>query len=298
LKILILGGSRFIGRHLVNVLLEQKHKVYVYNRGNHNQDLPQSVNFLIGDRQDKKALKNIFKEHDFDVLFDLSGFEPADINPVLDSIGASVKHYIFCSSVAVYDFDAGCKSPESDNLPLVSKNKIPQSDFQFYALNKLLCEELLLNWKPDLVSIIRPAYVYGLYDYSDRIFSFFHQIKNKKEMIVPEQVKNSKAQMIYVEDLARAFSNCMMNKATIGKAFDLAYPEVVTFYELIKLCCTVSGGKCKIILSAQKELSFPFPLGLDLELGKASKENILVSCASTSFVEGLTKSYLSWQRGL
>ena len=109
---LIIGGSKFVGLRLAHKLAEQGHDVTALNRGVSGGRLPAGVRALKADRRDAAGLLAALAagaRGGFDAVFDICGYLPADVESFAAALGAAglrIKHYVFCSSVAVYDFEA------------------------------------------------------------------------------------------------------------------------------------------------------------------------------------------------
>lgn len=148
-NILIFGGTQFIGRSLVEELIKNKiHEITLCNRGISNLDIFPSVNRIKCDRNTlDKECKNIFNEF-YDFVFDFSGYQ----EPQLSNISKYLRchKYIYISSIAVI------------------RRQI-DSEMQNYANNKISCEFFIKKTYPNYC-IVRPTYVVGDYDYSNRFY--------------------------------------------------------------------------------------------------------------------------------
>src|SRR5215218_2388949 len=102
MKVLILGGTRFIGRHIVEALLAGGHSVSVFNRGRTPDELPAHVERLRGDRDDGASGLNAVGAWGWDVCVDVSGYTPRQVRPAVERLSANVSRYVFVSAVSVY----------------------------------------------------------------------------------------------------------------------------------------------------------------------------------------------------
>ena len=102
-KIALLGGSRFIGFHLLSALCQHGHDVTVFNRqlSQPPAPFPKGIRFVKGDRNHPQDLEGLFDEN-FDVVFDISGSKPAHVEPIVRGCRSRIGHYIFLSSGSVY----------------------------------------------------------------------------------------------------------------------------------------------------------------------------------------------------
>ena len=98
MKVLVLGGTRFLGIWLLNELMKQNHDITVLNRGKTKSDIPDSIKRLSADRRDAEAVKNVLSGQEFDVVFDLTGYELRNVEPVVEIFAGKVKHYVFQST--------------------------------------------------------------------------------------------------------------------------------------------------------------------------------------------------------
>src|SRR3954468_17859207 len=102
MNVLVLGGNRYIGRHLVFELAHQGHEVTVLN--SHLSPLPEGTRRLHGDRQQPGVLREVLEPHhdEFDAVFDNTAYHVKDLEPLVDLFRGRVEHFVFTSSVAVY----------------------------------------------------------------------------------------------------------------------------------------------------------------------------------------------------
>ena len=104
---LVLGGSVFVGRRLVEMLVAGGHQVTVLNRGRTPSELPGGVQHLVADRTDRQSMRAALDARTWDAIFDVSGFVMAaggsDVDDLLDLVDGSVGHYVYVSSIMAYD---------------------------------------------------------------------------------------------------------------------------------------------------------------------------------------------------
>lgn len=245
MNMLVLGGSKFIGLHLVMRLLEYKFNITVFNRGNSNELLPDSVYQIKGDRKDHKLIRELFKDLHFDVVFDISGYDPEDIEIFIDVLNNKIKQYVFCSGIAVYDFNILKSLPIKEEFQL--KYNMSAMDHEAKrGFNKVLCEKKLLSNGCFPVTILRPSYVYGPYAYDYRIEYFFDRIIDNRMILIPPICDNI-AHFIHVEDLAEMFLASVGNDKAYNQVYNAVGDEVLTIKEFIILCEKIIGKRADIM---------------------------------------------------
>ena len=121
MRILVIGGTRFIGVYLTQLLMKAGHEVVLFNRGNHSA--PSGVGQIIGDRTDSIQLKEKLAQETFDVVFDNNGRELTDTQPLADIFQGRVKHFVYMSSAGVYLKSEQMPHIEGDTVDPQSRHK-------------------------------------------------------------------------------------------------------------------------------------------------------------------------------
>ena len=200
-KLLILGGTNFIGRNLVDTLIElNKFNITLFNRGKTNCLLFPEIKKIQGDRN--TADIHGILDNNWDYIIDLSCYFPNSLDNVLPKINTSLKRYIFISTCSVYDNQENTILL-NENIPtlLCDKNECIDNSLVTYGKRKAECERILI--KSGLkYTIFRPALVYGKYDTTDRFYYWLYQVKNNKSLLIPNKGK-SLFSATYVMDLVQ-----------------------------------------------------------------------------------------------
>lgn len=184
-KILIMGGTRFIGVFLSRLLVQDGHQVTLFTRGKApiTQQLPDEsdsdyANFksqilhLKGDRKDFDFVKSSLAAEGYDVVYDINGREADEVEPILDAL-PNLEQFIYCSSAGVY--------LKSDLLPHLEIDAVdPKSRHK----GKLNTESLLQSRDVNYTSI-RPVYIYGPLNYNPVEEWFFHRLKAGRPIPIP-----------------------------------------------------------------------------------------------------------------
>ena len=235
MDVLVLGGSRCIGFHLVMLLHSQGHTVTVLNRGQTKVQLPNDVRRIVADRSVPDQVTSALDGHVYDAVFDISGYRPSEIEPVIEMLDGNVGNYIFCSTVAVY--------ASSETVPICEDSPLNRgAHADDYSREKILCEDLLLERfirSGFPVSIIRPPYVYGPRDQEvQRLFSIFSKLSLGRKLIAPGE-GNALTHSVHVNDLVTAFTTIPGRAEALGEVFTVAGLQAVTFNGYIDLIAKV-----------------------------------------------------------
>ena len=207
LRILILGGTGFIGPYQVQYALSRGHKITTFNRGKtHKNELPEGVEQLIGDRNGQlDALKN----RQWDVVVDNPTTLPAWVHDVAQILKGNVERYVFISTISVY---SDLSKPPDENSALQKYDgpdpyketleAMKAGGFKTYGPLKALSEKETEKWFPGKALIIRPGLIVGPRDESDRFTYWPVRIDRGGEVLAPG-TPNDPVQFIDARDLAK-----------------------------------------------------------------------------------------------
>jgi 2'-hydroxyisoflavone reductase len=205
LSILVLGGTRFVGLAILNEIQKLGADITIFNRGiTHHKKISQA-SYVVGDRE--FGYESLSGKH-FDFVIDISGLKRRYLEHTKT---LHFNHYIFISSVAVYNNDN--ESGIDENGKLIESGELKnQLVPNGYALNKLLSERYLIEVVRNL-TILRPGFILGPNDYTGR-FSKYCQFANATEPIIAPLPKNAPFQFIDVRDFARFVLHCVTDRIT------------------------------------------------------------------------------------
>src|SRR5262245_19848389 len=168
MKILVLGGTRFLGRHFVDAALARDHTVTIFTRGVSPVPWPERVRHLSGNRDPRVAPGlTALAGREWDAAIDLSGYVPRCVGASCEALEGSVGHYTFVSSVSVY---ADVSRPGVDETAPVAKLDDPSSEdiAAHYGALKARCEDEVRAAFGDRAFIVRPGLIVGPFDPTDR----------------------------------------------------------------------------------------------------------------------------------
>lgn len=302
-KIIIMGGTRFIGVFLSRLLVKEGHQVTLFTRGKApiTQNLPgeseadydafkSKISHLKGDRKDFDFVRTSLAAEGFDVVYDINGREADEVEPILDAL-PNLEQYIYCSSAGVY--------LKSDLLPHFESDAVdPKSRHKGKLNTEALLQSRDVNW-----TSIRPVYIYGPLNYNPIEEWFFHRLKAGRPIPIPGSGMQI-TQLGHVEDLATAFVEVLCNEKAIKQIFNISGEKYVTFDGLARACAKAGGfPEPEIVHYNPKEFDFgkkkAFPFRDQHFFTSVEKaKSVLGLIPEYGLVEGLTRSYeLDFGRG-
>lgn len=289
-KVLILGGTYFVGYQIVQYLLKDNFDVTILNRGTKKEIHGKSVKEIYCDRNDLKKLKILLEKETFDYVIDVSGLNKKDLIHSYEVLkNHKLKSYVFISSSAVY--------AESNVFPISEDFPIGfNSHWGDYGINKIESEEFLFEkYKNENFPAItiRPPYIYGESNYVYRESFIFDLLDLNEDVVVPNKGETL-IHFIHIEDLYYTIKALMTNSDCVGEAYNVGDSYGYTFRGWINQCAKALGRTVNIIPFNYKENGyeprdfFPFrdyPYFLDIsKVSKIYKPKI-------KFETGLKRTY-------
>jgi 2'-hydroxyisoflavone reductase len=250
-KALILGGTLFIGRHLVEAALERGDDVTIFNRGRTGVGLYPDVEHLRGDRDagDLDALRG----RSWNAVFDTSARVPRWVGDSARLLAKSVEHYSFVSSVSVYvETSTPGTSEESPVHRLEDESVELITSPEVYGGLKVLCEEAAERATPGRALSVRAGLIVGPYDPTGRFTYWVHRIARGGEVLVPEP-RDQPVQLIHARDLA----DWMLAMADRGEAgvFNATGPEApLTMQGLLEEIRQETGSDARLVWVGERTL--------------------------------------------
>src|SRR6185369_18007829 len=231
MKVLVIGGTLFIGKLLVEELLKEGHDVAVLHR-KPKHDFGRKVENLMADRNDAAALSEALRGRRFDVVFDNvydfeRGTTAAQVEATIRACGDRISRYIFMSSVAAYG--DGLNHKESDPLA-PDYHPIP------YTSHKATTERVLFRMHAQQglpLITFRPPFVYGTRNNFYREQFFWDRLRAGRPIIIPGD-GHRLMQFVYVNDLVTAMIRSMDEPKAVGEAFNIGDPKPLTHAELVE----------------------------------------------------------------
>jgi len=257
MKLLIIGGTRFLGRHLVTAALARGHEITLFNRGNYST--PSVVETIEGDRHTEL---NKLKGRQWDAVVDTSGHLPRAVRAAAEILSDSVNRYVFISSQNAYadvsvpditeNHPLGTLTDEQLNQANAIDTKGQPSYGALYGGLKALCERAAEEVMPNRVLILRPGLIVGPYDYSDRFTYWVVRVASGGEVLAPGRPERF-IQFIDVRDLAE-WTIRMIERNAEGAYNTHGRPNTLTMQGLLDDCRNVSQSDARFTWASEEFL--------------------------------------------
>lgn len=269
MKLLVLGGTEFLGRHLVESALVAGHEVTLFNRGRRNSSLFPNVERITGDRRgDLAALAG----RRWDVAIDSSGYLPSQVRRMAERLREAVDHYTFISTISVYAefFPDGTDetapvaqvsepeilTAESFNPP---ERSLPGGGYgQSYGGLKALCEHEAELTMPGRTLVVRPGLIVGPHDYSGRYSYWVDRLARGGQVLAPGTPENP-VRVIDVRDLAEWIMRVVRSRGT--GVFNATGRNGMTMQEMIEQTALATDSRSTVTWLPEETL---LATGIDL----------------------------------
>jgi 2'-hydroxyisoflavone reductase len=237
MKLLVLGGTVFLGRHVVAAALARGHELTLFNRGQHNPELFPELEKLRGDRGgDLEALAG----REWDAVVDLCGYVPRLVRNSAEKLAGAVGQYTFISSISVYADEGAAHIDEQSRVARLADPAVEEITGETYGALKALCEEAAEAALPGRVLVIRPGLIVGPHDPTYRFTYWPARIARGGEVLAPGRPEDP-AQFIDARDLAE-WTLDLVERGQTG-VYNATGPErPLPLGELLDACRAVTGG--------------------------------------------------------
>lgn len=230
MKVLVLGGTRFLGRHLVEAFAACGHDVVAFHRGQTQCLLPDGVEERFGDRKDN--LRAVAGER-WDAVIDVAAFEPEQVRRSLE---LQTERYLFISTVNVYQ-DLS-KPGIGENMPTIESFD-PADESLAYGGNKAACERLVLERFADNSILLRPGLIVGKWDPTGRFTYWCERLRRGGSYIAPKPQERP-VQVVDAADIAR-FAERALTRNLFGSYNVVGPLETTSFREVLDACALVAA---------------------------------------------------------
>lgn len=238
MRLLFIGGTRYVGSKMVEAALARGHEVTLFNRGQTNPDRFSDCERLVGDRTgDLSALHG----REWDAVVDVCGYWPRAVRPVCDALRGSVGRYVFVSTISVYSDESPDGFSEDTGVLLENGDQEATSlQMELYGGLKVLCEREVSSCFGERALIVRPGLVVGPGDHSDRFTYWPRKFMRPGPFLVPD-CREMDVQVVDGRDLGEFTIHATEN--AMSGAFHVAGPTPpMNFDDFIELGVRAGGG--------------------------------------------------------
>jgi 2'-hydroxyisoflavone reductase len=292
-RVLVLGGTAFVGRAIVADALASGAEVTIFGRGRTGVDLFAGVTRLIGDRDtgDYAALGG----GQWDAVVDVSGYLPRHVGQAMDALDGRVGRYLFISSHAVYQQGSGPGSTE-DTPRRAPARDTEEIDSDTYGPLKVACEDDVVARYGDRATLVRPGKVAGPHDVQDGLTYWVRRAARGGRVALPGD-PGQPVQVVDSRDLARLVVSLLTDDHP--GAFTAVGPAVpLTLGELIHTCAAVAGTQVEIVRIPTERAPALFPLvrQKNWESQQRSSSRARAAGMTSTPIEVTVADVLAWDR--
>ncbi|MDP1834496.1 MAG: NAD-dependent epimerase/dehydratase family protein [Chlamydiales bacterium] len=243
MKILVIGGSHFLGRHIAEALLAHNHQLTLFNRGKTNPNLFQAVEEIHGDRYDQLGLLN---GRNWDVVIDTCGYHPASVGRSAHFLADVVGRYVFISSISVYkDFTTPGLSENSETRDWPENTNPEDNTADTYGARKVLCEVAVDEVFEGRSLHLRPGVLAGPYDSFGRIAYWLERVAKGGDILAPGD-PTQPLQLIDARDIATWIIRLIETEQT--GVFNAVGPSrPLTFEKFLLACQQVVKSESRLV---------------------------------------------------
>ncbi len=239
-RLLILGGTGFLGPAVAEAAQKAGYTITLFNRGKTNPGLFPDIEKLHGDRDGGLG---VLKGRTWDAVVDTSGYVPRLVRASAEALKDAVQRYVFISSISVY---RDTKDPPDESSPVrrIPDETVEKIEDGSYGALKALCEQAAEKTMPGRVLNIRPGYIVGPRDRSDRFTYWPVRVERGGDMLAPGTPADP-IQIIDVRDLGDWIIH-LIGAGTVGVWNAVGPAQTLTMGELLRVCQQVTGKTVKL----------------------------------------------------
>src|SRR6056297_577339 len=253
---LVIGGTRFIGRHLVSELRDHDYDVTIFNRGNHDNPFEDAdgVTHYEGDRSNETALEQAKREVEPDAVFDCVAYKPREVRAATE-IFSDADAYVYISSGDAYGNEEIPKREDETELRPCTREQATDDSGDTYGNRKAEGDRAIRAAADRGVNAysVRPCIVYGPHDYTERLDYWIHRVANYDRVVVPGDGDNV-WHRAYVEDVASAL-RVVAEEGTPGESYNVGDRRIVTIDEMLTLIADALDTDLEIVHAGERELA-------------------------------------------
>ena len=294
-KILVIGGSYFAGRVFVEELIKTEDvAVHVFNRGR----IQLGINGVAehhGDREDAGQIHCAIPGEEWDAVVDFCAYTHSHVKLLLDSLQGKTKQYIFISTTTIYQ--NSWNLPIREDAPKVSGPQPELGPHASYGYDKWRAEHAVRQACARAgmsFTILRPAIIYGFYNYAPREQYFFDLLQRGEAVVIPDS-RLALFSFIWVVDMARMIIRCIGEEKACNQEFNLASDELISYPRIVEVLEEITGKKIPVVRKPVAEINreripLPFPMDEHLVYSGAKLQRLL-DFDYTPFAAGMRQTF-------
>lgn len=290
-RILVLGGTRFFGRKLVEQLLEEGHQVTIVTRGKMANPFGEHVQHITVDRGDKAAFAKAMEGQTYDIVYDNICYSPNDAKAFCDIFNGKIGKLVFTSTLSTYEANGKAKT-EKDFDPYTYEIVMGETNDFTYGEGKRQAEAVFFKYAEFPVVAVRFPIVLGIDDYTERLHFHVERVAAEK----PIGFVNMDAEMSFItaEEAGRFLKWAGLSDAQ--GPYNATAAGKISLKELMDLIEKATGKRAKIALVGNDEICSPYaiPASWYMTTEKAEGEGFVFSRLNDwlpKLIEQLAKQY-------
>ncbi len=267
MKILVIGGTNFIGPVVVNCLINMGHEVTIFHRGKTTADLPTTAGEIFGDRTQLIEFKNEFKRLSPEVVLDMIALTEQDALTAASAFNGIAQRMITVSSMDVYRARDTLWGKESDifPVPLTEDSLLRQQLYPYRGIpspinssddyEKILVEKVVMTNSELPGTILRLPMVYGQGDYMHRFFSYIKRMfENRPAIVLEDGIAQWCGSYGFVENVAHGIALAVTNPQATGRIYNIAEQSSLTEAERIRELGCILGWEGEVVVVPKSRL--------------------------------------------
>jgi nucleoside-diphosphate-sugar epimerase len=276
MNILIIGGTKFMGPHVVHQLLAMHHQVTVFHRGHTQNNLPASVKYILGDRHSISNYQSEFAQFAPDLVLDMIPYTQSDAQGVIDTFKGIAKRVVGISSQDVYRArdilwrrEVGILDPTplSEDAPLRTQlypyQDVPHPIEIPSDYDKILVEQIYMAASDPIGTILRLPMVYGPDDPLNRFSPYLRRMDEGRPAIVLEsQIARWQGSYGYVENVAHAIALAVTDEHAAHRIYNVSEANALSQGDFIRAIAQAVGWKGSVVEVPQSALPEALPFNV------------------------------------
>jgi nucleoside-diphosphate-sugar epimerase len=310
MKVLIIGGTNFIGPAVVRQLADLGHEVAVFHRGRAQVDLPLRVEHLIGDRHDLGKHAAEFRRFSPEVVVDMIAFTEPDANGLVETFRGLARRSVVISSADVYrayGHFLGLEPGPIEPTPLTEESPLREVLFPYrkqakgpddflYSYDKIPVERVILGDSELPGTVLRLPMVHGPGDAYGRLSCYLKRMDDGRSIIVlDERMARWRCPRGFVEDVAAAVAMAVVDERAAGSVYNVAESVAYTEAEWVRTLGEIIGWRGDVVMVPSGRISLPYNMGqsFDTNSGRIRRELDFVEAVNLKVAIERT---ITWER--